>query len=95
MSNTSKSYKSGHEVNSRKALHESENNRVALWPPNHKMVAITIKNVNDPENIKITKILQDEPINEQGDGDESRHLGLIIYYLFFSTINNRRRRTVI
>jgi len=39
------------------------------------MVAITIKNVNDPENdpvsIKITEILQDEPVNGLGDGDQS------------------------
>ena len=47
-----------------------------LWPPNHKMVKITIQNVMDPENnnpvtIKITKIMQDEPVNGLGEGDTS------------------------
>ena len=46
-----------------------------LWPPNHKMTTISIKNVIDPDRdqvtIKITKILQDEPVNGLGDGDNS------------------------
>ncbi|MDP2754823.1 MAG: CARDB domain-containing protein [Nitrospirota bacterium] len=44
-----------------------------LWPPNHKLVSITILGVSDPDGdqiaITITKITQDEPVNGLGDGD--------------------------
>lgn len=44
-----------------------------LWPPNHKMVDITINGVTDPNNltptITITGIQQDEPVNSDGDGN--------------------------
>lgn len=44
-----------------------------LWPPDHKLVAITILNVTDPEKdvvkITVTGITQDEPVNGLGDGD--------------------------
>jgi hypothetical protein len=44
-----------------------------LWPPNHKMVAVSILGVTDPENneiaITILDVTQDEPINGLGDGD--------------------------
>lgn len=44
-----------------------------LWPPNHKMVPITILGVTDPDGdpftIQITGISQDEPTNGLGDGD--------------------------
>ncbi|MBF8297257.1 MAG: hypothetical protein HW389_3802, partial [Bacteroidetes bacterium] len=44
-----------------------------LWPPNHKMVDITIQGVTDPDGdpvtITITKITQDEPLNTLGDGN--------------------------
>jgi hypothetical protein len=44
-----------------------------LWPPNHKMVNITIQGVTDPDGdpvtIAITKITQDEPLNTLGDGN--------------------------
>jgi hypothetical protein len=44
-----------------------------IWPPNHKMVNITILNVTDPDGdpvtITITKITQDEPLNTVGDGN--------------------------
>ena len=44
-----------------------------LWPPNHKLAAISILNVTDPEKdtvkIFITGITQDEPVNGLGDGD--------------------------
>ena len=44
-----------------------------LWPPNHKMVNITIQGVTDPDGdpvtITITKITQDEPLNTLGDGN--------------------------
>ena len=44
-----------------------------VWPPNHKMVNISILNVTDPDGdpltIAITGITQDEPINTYSDGD--------------------------
>jgi hypothetical protein len=44
-----------------------------LWPPNHKMVPVTILGVTDPDNdqvaITIVGVTQDEPINGLGDGD--------------------------
>jgi hypothetical protein len=44
-----------------------------LWPPNHKMVPVTISGVTDPENnavtIAITGVTQDEPTNGLSDGD--------------------------
>ena len=39
----------------------------------HCHVGITIQNVKDPNNdpvtIKVTKVMQDEPVNGLGDGD--------------------------
>lgn len=47
----------------------------ALWPPNHKLVPVTLTGVSDPDNDKvtltITGITQDEPIDGLGDGDTS------------------------
>jgi hypothetical protein len=44
-----------------------------LWPPNHKLVPITINGVTDPEigtvTIRILGVTQDEPTNGLGDGD--------------------------
>jgi hypothetical protein len=46
-----------------------------LWPPNHKLVPITINGVTDPDNdaVKVTVlgVTQDEPVNGLGDGDTS------------------------
>jgi PKD domain len=46
-----------------------------LWPPNHKLVAIGIRGVSDPDDdrvaIAITRVTQDEPVNGHGDGDTS------------------------
>lgn len=46
-----------------------------LWPPNHKLIPISILGVTDPENdaitITILGVTQDEPIDGQGDGDTS------------------------
>jgi len=43
-----------------------------LWPPNHKMVPITINGVTDPDGdvttITITSIFQDEPVTGGGSG---------------------------
>jgi len=46
--------------------------RDCLWPPNHKLVAIAIEGVSDPEDnatITIDGVFQDEPTNGPDDGD--------------------------
>ncbi len=47
----------------------------SLWPPNHKMVEVTIGGVTDPNTdpvtITFTSVMQDEPVNGLGDGDTS------------------------
>lgn len=47
----------------------------SLWPPNHKLVNISINGVTDadgdPITITITHITQDEPVNRLGDGDSA------------------------
>ncbi len=47
----------------------------ALWPPNHKFKKIKITGVTDPDNepldILVESIYQDEPVNSLGDGDTS------------------------
>jgi hypothetical protein len=47
----------------------------SLWPPNHKLVIISIAGVTDPDAdtviISINRITQDEPVNGLGDGDTS------------------------
>jgi len=44
-----------------------------LWPPNHKMVAITLSGGSDPDGnpitLTVTGVTQDEPTNGLGDGD--------------------------
>ena len=44
-----------------------------LWPPNHRLVAVGIVGVSDPEDqgitITVTAVTQDEPVNGLGDGD--------------------------
>jgi hypothetical protein len=44
-----------------------------FWPPNHKMVPVSITGITDPENnavtISILSVTQDEPLNGLGDGD--------------------------
>src|SRR5262249_51812262 len=43
-----------------------------LWPPNHKMEAVEVVGVSDPNvnaTVTITSIYQDEPTNGLGDGD--------------------------
>jgi PKD domain len=46
-----------------------------LWPPDHKLVAVIIGGVSDPDNdqltLAVTGVRQDEPIQGQGDGDTS------------------------
>jgi hypothetical protein len=48
----------------------------SLWPPNHKLVTITVSGCTDPDagdtvSVQITGVQQDEPINGAGDGDTS------------------------
>ncbi len=44
-----------------------------IWPPNHKMVPVTIGGLSDPDGdplgVTITSIRQDEPTNTVGDGN--------------------------
>jgi hypothetical protein len=46
-----------------------------LWPPNHKLVAVRVAGVSDPEggavSVAVTGIRQDEPVNGTGDGDRA------------------------
>ncbi len=46
-----------------------------IWPPNHKLVNVSINGVTDADNdvvsIRVTSIRQDEPVNGLGDGDTS------------------------
>jgi len=46
-----------------------------FWPPNHKLVPVTIEGVADAEEpgvrITITGVTQSEPVNGLGDGDSS------------------------
>jgi len=46
-----------------------------LWPPDHKLLAVSIVGVADPDNdqvtITVTGVKQDEPVNGLGDGDTS------------------------
>jgi cysteine-rich repeat protein len=43
-----------------------------MWPPNHKMVSMTVEGVTDPGGdtlvVAVTGIMQDEPIDGPGDG---------------------------
>jgi hypothetical protein len=48
-----------------------------LWPPNHKMIPVSIEGVMDEDSLYnqvtlvITGVTQDEPVNGLGDGDSS------------------------
>ncbi len=50
-------------------------NPTTLWPPNHKLVTVSIEGVTDADNdlvsIRVERITQDEPVNGLGDGDTS------------------------
>ena len=45
----------------------------SLWPPNHKLIPLTITGVRDPNDDSITltvlSVTSDEPVNGLGDGD--------------------------
>jgi hypothetical protein len=46
-----------------------------LWPPDHKLVPVSVLDVTDPNGgtvtITVTGVSQDEPVNGLGDGDTS------------------------
>jgi hypothetical protein len=46
-----------------------------LWPPNHKLVSVTIMGVTDSDKDQVTltvmRVTQDEPVNGLGSGDTS------------------------
>jgi hypothetical protein len=46
-----------------------------LWPPNHRLVNVSVLGVTDPDGdpvtVTIASITQDEPVNGLGDGDTS------------------------
>ncbi len=46
-----------------------------LWPPNHKLVEVSLSGATDPDGddvtLTVTSVLQDEPTNGLGDGDQS------------------------
>lgn len=60
-------------VNSPPACERARASVSALWPPNHKLLPLSIINVNDPDDDRITlsvlAVTQDEPLNGLGDGD--------------------------
>lgn len=46
----------------------------ALWPPNHKLVSVSIEGITDPDDddgvsVRVLGISQDEPVEGTGDGD--------------------------
>ncbi|WDF35275.1 VWA domain-containing protein (plasmid) [Arthrobacter agilis] len=47
----------------------------SIWPPNHKLVNISLAGVTDPDGdpvkLTVTGVTQDEPLNGPGDGDAS------------------------
>ncbi|MBI5440499.1 MAG: hypothetical protein HY900_04725 [Deltaproteobacteria bacterium] len=47
----------------------------SLWPPNHKLLPMSIAEIADPENgqvtVEVTAVTQDEPTDGLGDGDTS------------------------
>jgi len=44
-----------------------------LWPPDHRLVPVEIMGVTDPDNdpvtITVTGVMQNEPLNQEGDGN--------------------------
>ncbi len=49
--------------------------KTILWPPDHKLVPITLSGLTDPDGdpttLTITGVTQDEPVDGLGDGDTS------------------------
>jgi hypothetical protein len=46
-----------------------------VWPPDHRMVPVTVTGVSDPDDptvsLRITGVTQDEPVNGLGDSDST------------------------
>lgn len=63
------------DVNDPPACNLARATPAVLWPPNHKLMAVGIVGVADPNNsqvtIQVTGVTQDEPVNGLGDGDTS------------------------
>lgn len=53
----------------------------SIWPPNHKMVPVTIENIADAQDnnwtLDITSVTQDEPIDGTGDGDTAPDASIV------------------
>jgi len=60
-------------VNENLACNAAAPSTALLWPPDHRMVSVSIVGLTDPAGvpptITITKVTSDEPTNGQGDGD--------------------------
>lgn len=61
------------DLNDPPACERAQPSSTLLWPPNHKLMPITITGVSDPNNdqviVTINKVTQDEPVSGLGDGD--------------------------
>jgi hypothetical protein len=48
----------------------------SLWPPNHKLVPVSIEGVSDPDGdpvtFVVTRVTQDEPVQNSGSDDHAR-----------------------
>jgi uncharacterized repeat protein (TIGR01451 family) len=53
----------------------------SLWPPNHKLVTVTVSGATDPDGdvltTTVTGVTQDEALNGLGDGDTSPDAALV------------------
>ncbi len=60
-------------VNSPPACERAQPGVPSLWPPNHKLVPVSIMGVSDSDNDRVTltilEVSQDEPVDGLGDGD--------------------------
>lgn len=61
------------DVNDPPVCSHARPSRDDLWPPNHKLVPVTVIGVSDPNDegvvVEIVGVTQDEPTNGVGDGD--------------------------
>jgi hypothetical protein len=62
-----------HVTNQPPKCDQAQSSQDLLWPPNHKLHAITVTGVTDPDGdavtLVVTGIEQDEPVNGKGDGN--------------------------
>jgi hypothetical protein len=63
------------DINALPACDWAQASPALLWPPNHKLMAMQITGVTDPNNDQVTLtvrgVTQDEPVQGLGDGDTS------------------------